>query len=479
MDFISQWAVSFKELSLRSQASLCLGIFVMLFHTITSIRTRHKQLNLPVVEANNGDFKEALMEGVKKVHFSPASLDFRMLTSLQYPETPFVLKNKIILPACTLDEVRNLPENKASFSKVVHVQMYTKYTGLVSATPEIITATRVDLTRHIMSNLDGLQDEVKYGFDKELGLCEDWTPFCAYLKLARIVALLSGRLFVGLPLSRQEEWINASVNYTRDVMVAREAIVTKPQFIRPFVAPFLPEVKSVRTYRERGTQLLEPLTKIVSVRDASKDGRQEGLENEGNTMMAWILKYSHDKSMRTMAENQMSLTFTAIHTTTTTVCQAVFDLVARPEYIQPLRDEIEQVMKEDGRDIASDGSFKFKKQSLPKLRKLDSFLKESQRLSPIGLISLTRITTAPLTLSTGHTIPKGVQVAFPAYTISLDPNSTDVSSSHNPKSYSPPHEFDGFRFVKLRATEGKKNTVFHLLPFSTHTLLIVASSINS
>ena len=357
--------------------------------------------------------------------------------------------------------------------------MYTKYTGLVSATPEIITATRVDLTRHIMSHLHGLQDEVKYGFDKELGLCEDWTPFCAYLKLARIVALLSGRLFVGLPLSRQEEWINASVNYTRDVMVAREAIVTKSQFIRPFVAPFLPEVKSVRTYRERGTQLLEPLTKIVSVQDASKERRQEGLENEGNTMMAWILKYSPDKSMRTMAENQMSLTFTAIHTTTTTVCQAVFDLVARPEYIQPLRDEIEQVMKEDGRDIASDGSFKFKKQSLPKLRKFDSFLKESQRLSPIGLISLTRIITAPLTLSTGHTIPKGVQVAFPAYTISLDPNSTDISSSHHPKSYSPPHEFDGFRFVKLRATEGKEHTVFHLLLFSTHTLLTVTSSINS
>lgn len=79
MDFISQWGVSFKELSLRSQVSLCVGIFVMLFHTVTSILTRPKQLNLPVVEADNEDVKDALMEGVKKVHFFPVSLDFRMI----------------------------------------------------------------------------------------------------------------------------------------------------------------------------------------------------------------------------------------------------------------------------------------------------------------------------------------------------------------------------------------------------------------
>jgi hypothetical protein len=73
MDFISQWVVSFKELSLRSQASLGLGIFVMLFHTVTSILTRPKQLNLPIIEVDHGDVKDALMEGVKKVHFFPVS----------------------------------------------------------------------------------------------------------------------------------------------------------------------------------------------------------------------------------------------------------------------------------------------------------------------------------------------------------------------------------------------------------------------
>jgi cytochrome P450 len=79
------------------------------------------------------------------------------------------------------------------------------------------------------------------------------------------------------------------------------------------------------------------------------------------------------------------VSFAAIHTTTTTSCQAIFDLVVRPEYIQPLRDEIEQVIAEDGHEADSDGFLKLKKASLTKLKKLDSFLKESQRFNPTGL----------------------------------------------------------------------------------------------
>ena len=65
--------------------------------------------------------------------------------------------------------------------------------------------------------------------------------------------------------------------------------------------------------------------------------------------------------------------------------QAIFDLAARREYIQPLRDEIQQVIDEDGEDADDEGFLKLKKMSMPKLRKLDSFLKESQRLSPPGV----------------------------------------------------------------------------------------------
>jgi len=78
------------------------------------------------------------------------------------------------------------------------------------------------------------------------------------------------------------------------------------------------------------------------------------------------------------------------------VWHVVFDLACRPDYIQPLRDEIEKVIVEDGKDVDEEGFLKLKKNSITKLRKLDSFFKESQRLSPPGLSTFH--TPAPNTL---------------------------------------------------------------------------------
>jgi len=64
---------------------------------------------------------------------------------------------------------------------------------------------------------------------------------------------------------------------------------------------------------------------------------------------------------------------------------AIYDLAAHPEHIQPLRDEIEQVVNEDGNDVDGVSFKKLKKSSMPKLWKLDSFLKESQRFTPVQL----------------------------------------------------------------------------------------------
>ena len=59
------------------------------------------------------------------------------------------------------------------------------------------------------------------------------------------------------------------------------------------------------------------------------------------------------------------------------MAQAVFDLVAHPEYISPLRDEVKHVKAFHGNA--------WTKASIAKLVKMDSFMKESQRFRPPGL----------------------------------------------------------------------------------------------
>lgn len=79
-------------------------------------------------------------------------------------------------------------------------------------------------------------------------------------------------------------------------------------------------------------------------------------------------------SLDFQATNQLMAAFTSMHTTSMNACHALFQLAAAPEHVAPLREEIEMVLAEEG-SITS-------KAAMLKLRKLDSFLRESQRLNP-------------------------------------------------------------------------------------------------
>ena len=111
-----------------------------------------------------------------------------------------------------------------------------------------------------------------------------------------------------------------------------------------------------------------------------------------------------------------------------TVTHSLYNLAAYPQYVQPLREEIEAVIQEQG----------WSKASVTKMTKLDSFVKETMRLSPTTACtylichhfictkntsadSMRRRTTKDFTFSDGTTIPAGnfLSVAIPC--IHTDP----------------------------------------------------------
>ena len=85
--------------------------------------------------------------------------------------------------------------------------------------------------------------------------------------------------------------------------------------------------------------------------------------------------------MNLEAYSLLTVSFASINTTTNALVFIVLDLAARPEYTQPLRDEIEEVIKQDNVEEDENGALRFNQSSLAKLWKLDSFMKESSRLS--------------------------------------------------------------------------------------------------
>ncbi|KAK0121886.1 hypothetical protein ONS95_010164 [Cadophora gregata] len=413
---------------------------------IRILLNRPKKLDLPVVEIpDSSDQREALLQGTAR-----------------YPDSPFIIQSRpplVILPISVINEVRNLPENKASFMKDVRRQMAYKQTDIGGEQPAVIQAVKIDLTRHIASTLDDLQEEIQYGFDKEFGPCEDWTPISLYGKLTRVVALLSGRVFVGRPLSRDEEWIQATVMYTFYSMQAKNAVNAYHPYLRSIVAPFIPELQNLKEFRKRGAELLMPILQQQLAKENNEKIHRDDNDDEQGTMISWILNHT-PKNQRSdpmvLGNNQMGLSMAAIHTTSMATTAAIYDLATYPEYIQPLRDEIQQVIGEDGQDVDGDGMMRLKKSSMPKLWKLDSFLKESQRFTPPQLPSGNRVTTSDLTLSTGHTLPKGTRFGFAGWAIHQSATTPSFNPANNPSS-KPVSEFDGLRYYNLRKIPGNEN----------------------
>ena len=105
-----------------------------------------------------------------------------------------------------------------------------------------------------------------------------------------------------------------------------------------------------------------------------------------------------------------------------------------PSYIESLRAEWEQALE------TADG--KMTERSLSQLYKMDSFLRESQRLSPAVLLSIKRYLTLEVVLSNGQILPRGSFISIPLYAMNRDP---DI--------FPEPDKFNGQRFLGLRNEE--------------------------
>ncbi|RXW14001.1 hypothetical protein EST38_g11854 [Candolleomyces aberdarensis] len=152
----------------------------------------------------------------------------------------------------------------------------------------------------------------------------------------------------------------------------------------------------------------------------------------------------HGESDRQIVLRMMLTNFGSIHTTSLTFTNALLTLLAHPQYIDPLRAEIERAIKEEG----------WTKAAMDKMELLESFMKESQRIDIIGAVLGFRTAIEDLTLN-GVFIPKGTMLA------------SNILDSHFSKSAwgSDPLEFDPYRCLKLQKESGKPIGITTTSPF--------------
>ncbi|KZL63086.1 cytochrome p450 [Colletotrichum incanum] len=337
-------------------------------------------------------------------------------------------KDTICVPPKYLPELKKAPDNIISFTKAIDESMQAKYTKIENDMPILVHAVRASLTPALPRLNAGISDEVVEAMRLELPQSTDWNEININAKLLRIIAMVSGRVFIGSDLCRDERYIDASINYTVDLMTAVHVIALVPSFLRPIVASWLPTTKKLYKRIAEAEAVFRP---IVTAR---KEAAKKGDYQEPDDMLQWILNAQTkfgELSDRELAMAQLGISFAAIHTTTMTTTNAMYWLAAKPELIPMLRDDVQQALLESGGDFTSG--------ALQNMKKLDSFLKEVMRLSPLSAGSFQRKVLKSIKLPNGQTIPEGMFIEIPAVGVNSDP-----------EIFPDPEVFDALRFYKLR-----------------------------
>ncbi|KAJ4286358.1 hypothetical protein N0V88_008064 [Collariella sp. IMI 366227] len=315
----------------------------------------------------------------------------------------------IVIPPKYLEELRKLPDDVVNANDAADQFMHTKYLKLVDGEPlQALTQTVKNSLTPALAKLNPvIKEEVKESMRRELPPCDDWTVVNIRERLLRIVSLASGRIFVGPEISRTEEYLDATINYTVELMTARDAVDGMRPWLRPFLANRLPEIKKLDQRLVQADKLLQP---IVAARAAMKVGEKP------NDMLQWIMDSQdkfHEFSTRELARMQLHVSFAAIHTTTLIATNVFYNLAGYPQYIPELRDEIRTTLAQHNGEFSS--------MALLDMKKLDSFLRETMRLYPVSASSFVRKVNKMITLSNGQIIPAGVIIEVPAVAIARDP----------------------------------------------------------
>ncbi|KAJ5605308.1 hypothetical protein N7510_010462 [Penicillium lagena] len=392
--------------------------------------------------------RRLLREGLAKYGGKP----FRILTDSGYT---------VILSPAFAQETRNLSD--VSHVKAIAKMVNAQYPGMEAfrefafRDDLIQDVVRLKLTqmlgmlpiskdvRFLAINLElgsvtlPLSEETSFTLRETFTDNLEWHAIVPHKTLLGAVARVSSRLFLGDRLCRDAEWLEIITTYTTYVTTAVKQYNQYPALIRPFIGRFLPSVRELLRQVQKADKLMGVVLREREALEAA------GKKPDYMDAIEWFKQTAKGRKYNPVYV-QLTLSFVAIHTTADLITQVMFDLALNPEYIEPLREEVLQVLKTQG----------WKKTSLYNMKFLDSVLKETQRLRPINDTSMQRIALKDVTLSDGTVLKKNTIFAV-------------ASTCHwDSKYYPDPQKYDGYRFLKMREDPVKGNLAQFVSTSPTH-----------
>ncbi|KAL3471087.1 cytochrome P450 [Aspergillus californicus] len=355
---------------------------------------------------------------------------------IKIPIGGYAVRYRVILPKSHIEEIKHLSNNVFSWQLASRIIFAQDYTGAPDRGQWSGKALRVGIHQNLGDITRQLNQRIADYFSTHLPQHKGSVNTLDFMEFfIPTVTYVTNTLLVDSRLSSDETWLKETADFAVTRYGAADDVRRWPPYLSAIVAQMIPSVRRLRRQREYVMEKLRPLYNELKAA-GHLDPNDKKARQRGALGYEWLWGGAPDTvTLRDFSDTMMRTMIAAIHTTAKTISIALIDMLADPELLEELRDEAIAATSADGSQI-----------DIERLVKLDCFLKESQRLSPVFLFTMNRIVTQEYTFKcSGLKLPKGTMVTAPAAAIATDP---DIF----------PHgdTFDGYRYRRLReqSTEG-------------------------
>lgn len=160
--------------------------------------------------------------------------------------------------------------------------------------------------------------------------------------------------------------------FTKDLFLAALKLRAVPWIFRPFIALLLPDLRRVYRHYNRAEALIRPI-----VQQRERDARaMPGYMGPSDTIQ-WMYQHISDQEKKDyyfQGVMQLAITGVSVQSTSKLIVNIALNLLKYDEYVPTLLEEIRRVLAE------CNGEWTL--ESMNRLEKLDSFMKESMRFEP-------------------------------------------------------------------------------------------------
>ncbi|EMD58419.1 hypothetical protein COCSADRAFT_42857, partial [Bipolaris sorokiniana ND90Pr] len=302
--------------------------------------------------------------------------------------------------------------------------------------------------RAMSNNLDvvikSFEADIAYAFDTVFGQCDEWvTVDQVWPTTFRLASILSSRPFLGRELSREPKWFAAMTDYVQSLSSCVGSLRPVPAIIRFFFESRIPRIKNLVKTRDHMEDMMMPiiqdhLNRYIATGRESKSRRTATISDDGGELLDWMIPEYPNPNAKKLARDEITIILESVMNISSGLSHLMYNIAKYSEYQDPLREEYQEVMK------TTNG---LSKAALFNMKKMDSFMKETHRLSPPSLMAIMRKVIDPrgMQLSVGPRIPCGTLCAVSADRVNMSPDF-----------YPEPNKFDGYRFYRMRQERGEE-----------------------